>query len=340
MIQVKNVRKVYPGRGGVVGGRVPVEALRGVNLTIGEGEAVSLIGESGCGKTTLGRILAGLESFTDGDLEIAGQSIVGAGRIERRRLFRQVQLVPQDPYAALNPARTLGEAVMAPLARHARESGRDIYWAAQRAEELLGLVGLHVANLTRYPHNLSGGQRQRFVIARALTVDPKVLVADEAVSMIDVSLRLGILELLRDLRQTLSISVVFVTHDVAAARYVAQEGVLYVIYRGKVVEEGPTDEVILAPMHPYTQALLSAIPVLRSLENPGPDRFSVRSADTASNERGCLFAPRCPFASANCRAEHPPLMEVGKNRRAACFYPTARSVVPVPTSFEGVSSDR
>ncbi len=337
MIEIQAITKVYAATGGLLGQK-PVQALRGVSLTLHDGEAISLIGESGCGKTTLGRIIAGLEPYTGGDLRFDGVALRTLPLAERQARFHQVQLIQQDPYGALNPARPLGEALLDPLRLQARRGGRDAAWVARRARELLALVGLEPeATLYKYPHNLSGGQRQRFVIARALTVDPKVLVADEAVSMIDVSLRLGILSLLSDLRSRLGIAVVFITHDVAAARYVAPDGHVCVIYRGEVVEYGPTDAIIAAPMHPYTQALLSAMPVLRGLEAPGPDRYipAQELDQRAADDGGCLFRARCRVATQRCATEHPPLVTVEDGtRQHACFYPVPRQVVAVPVATE------
>ncbi|WP_117208996.1 ABC transporter ATP-binding protein [Allorhizocola rhizosphaerae] len=293
-----------------------VQALRGVDFVIPRGGAVSFIGESGCGKTTLGRILAGLESHDEGRLLRDGEPI---------KDFRPIQLIHQDPYSALNPTRTIAQILRDPL----RLRGHPF----SKAEELLSLVGLDPSYvLSRYPHQLSGGMRQRVVIARALTVDPEVLVADEAVSMIDVSLRLGILALLRNLRETLGVSVLFITHDVATARYVGAEGELYVIYRGTVVERGPVDTVLAGPVHPYTQCLLSAIPVLHGLEVPGPDRLVPdEPLDERVEPSGCLFEPRCPFATPACAQEQPLLSRLGDTPQDhACLFPARRHVVAVP----------
>lgn len=336
MIEIQNIQKTYPGSGGMLS-QAGVRALRGVSLTLRDGAAVSLIGESGCGKTTLGRILAGLETYDGGDLVFDGTPMSMLSPKARKERFQTVQLIHQDPYAAINPARTLEQALTAPLRLEAKRQRRGDDWIQARAWELLELVGLEPdSTLDRYPHHLSGGQRQRFVIARALTREPKVLVADEAVSMIDVSLRLGILSLLSDLRTRLGISIVFITHDVAAARYVASEGDICVIYRGEVVEYGSTDDIIQSPVHPYTQALLSAMPVLRGLETPGRDRYipqqeiDVRAGD----DEGCLFQARCRFATERCRHEHPPLLAGEGGRLHACFYPTPREVVAVSVDEE------
>jgi oligopeptide/dipeptide ABC transporter ATP-binding protein len=342
VIEGRSVTRTFAARRGMLG-RGGVQALRGVDFTIPDRGAVSFIGESGCGKTTLGRILCGLEDFDGGDLIVAGQSMAGLKPGQRAPYHRRIQLIHQDPYSALNPTRTIGQILTAPLAMRARQRSENQGtenrgtenrgWIEQRRAELLGFVGLDPDYvLPRYPHMLSGGMRQRVVIARALTVDPDVLVADEAVSMIDVSLRLGILQLLRDLRQAVGVSVLFITHDVATARYVGHGGQLYVIYRGTVVEQGDTDTVIQHPAHPYTQSLLSAIPVLRGIELPGPERVvPTGPLDERSEPPGCLFEPRCPFAQADCRAAPPELGQLGDtDQRHACLHPARRSVVAVP----------
>ena len=333
MIQAVGIRKTFPGKRGPLG-RGHVRALRGVALDVPKAGAVCVIGESGSGKTTFGRIVAGLESFDAGELSLDGTRIDTLPQREREPYFRKVQLIHQDPYSALNPTRTIEQTLQAPLKLQAKRLGRDRAWIRERARELLGLVGLNWRSvLYKYPHALSGGQRQRVVVARALTVDPEVLVADEAVSMIDVSLRLGILQLLGDLRARLGISILFITHDVATARYVSQGGEIYVLYRGEVIERGPTDELITSPVHPYTQALLSAVPVLRGLEEPGPDRY-IPLRPLEEDNRGedmCLYSPRCPFASDRCRSEHPELRPAnGNGHFKACFHPAARRVVAMP----------
>jgi oligopeptide/dipeptide ABC transporter ATP-binding protein len=334
MIEARGITRTFPARRGLLG-HGSVRALRGVDFTIPDRGAVSFIGESGCGKTTLGRILCGLEEFDGGDLIIDGQSMAALKPRDRAPYHRKIQMIHQDPYSALNPTRTIGQILGDPLTLRAHQTGADGDWIERRRAELLGLVGLDPEYvLPRYPHMLSGGMRQRVVIARALTVDPEVLVADEAVSMIDVSLRLGILQLLRELRETVGVSVLFITHDVATARYVGTGGELYVIYRGMVIERGEADTVILRPAHPYTQCLLSAIPVLRGIERPGDDKVTPTGPlDDRSEPPGCLFEPRCPFAEDDCRAGRPALAQLGDTEQLhACLHPERRSVVAVPTA--------
>ncbi|HEY8295777.1 MAG TPA: ABC transporter ATP-binding protein [Micrococcaceae bacterium] len=338
MIEAKGVAKSYRTRNR--GSISIVHALRGIDLEIPDGGAVSIIGESGCGKTTLGRILAGMETASGGEIRIDGVSLASMGRKQRRLALQRIQLIHQDPYSALNPTRTVEAILTDPLNLRAKQTGRDQQWVQRRMHELLELVGLDAEySLPRYPHQLSGGMRQRVVIARALTVDPEVLVADEAVSMIDVSLRLGILALLRRLRTELGVSVLFVTHDVATARYIGEDSRIYVLYRGTVVEQGLVDEVILRPVHPYTQSLLSAIPVLRGIEDQAPDLvFPVAPLDENQSDTGCLFVARCPFAHTECSASLPPLVLVPVDdgvpssatpHRHACLFPEAREVIAV-----------
>jgi oligopeptide/dipeptide ABC transporter ATP-binding protein len=328
VIEASGIKRTYVSRSMV--GTHTVNALRGVDFSLADGGAISFIGESGCGKTTLGKILTGLETYDAGTLFIDGVDVATVRGGKRIRLFQKIQMIHQDPYSALNPTRTVRQILGDPLRMRAKQLGKPRSWIEDRAHELLGLVGLDGASvLPKYPHALSGGQRQRIVIARALTVDPQVLVADEAVSMIDVSMRLGILTLLRDLRRDLGISLMFITHDVATARYVGDGGELHVIYRGEVIERGPTDVVITEPVHPYTQCLLSAVPVLHGLEREGADRLiPLGTLDERVAADGCLFAARCPFAQDNCKVEHPTLTPIGEDgQRHACFYPTVRHVV-------------
>jgi oligopeptide/dipeptide ABC transporter ATP-binding protein len=336
VIEGRGIGKTFAARGGLLGG-APVTALRDVDFVLPDGGALAFIGESGCGKTTLGRILCGMEEPDKGELLVDGTNISRLPRRERQARLRRVQMVHQDPYAALNPTRTVRQALEDPLRLIAHDRGEGKEWVEARAVELLGQVGLDPGYcLPRYPHTLSGGMRQRLVIARALTVEPQVLVADEAVAMIDVSLRLGILALLRRLREEIGVAVMFITHDVATARYIGADAEIYVLYRGQVVERGPVEAVIASPEHPYTQCLLSAVPVLRGLEAPGPERVVPRAGLEAGAEPGgCLFSDRCPFAEPDCGISRPQLVPAGERSHFhACLHPRERNVVAVPAARE------
>lgn len=333
MIKVTNLTKTFPGRRGLLK-QSAVPAVKGVSFEVPDAGAVSFIGESGCGKTTIGRILTGLETYDSGEILYNGENLSLLPAHERQKRLKKVQLIQQDPYAALNPSRTISQSLVAPLTYEAKRQKQSQDWIRRRAHEVLEQVGLNPSVvLPKYPHMLSGGQRQRVVVARALTVDPDVLVADEAVSMIDVSLRLGILNLLQRLRSEHQIALLFITHDVASARYVGADGRLYVIYQGEVIEQGQVDDLIQSPVHPYTQSLLSAIPVLRGLEEPGPDRHIPLVEFAIEETTACRFAPRCRYVQERCRTEKPEEISWGDNdHRHACHFPEPRRVVAEPIS--------
>ncbi|WP_376791279.1 ABC transporter ATP-binding protein [Thermoflexus sp.] len=308
--------------------RERVEAVAGVSLTIPEGGILALVGETGSGKTTLGKLVAGLYRPTRGRVLFRGQELRAMDRRAFLEYRRAVQLVHQDAFAALNPVRTVYQSLKAPLLHH--RIARNDREAREQAARLLEQVGLTPPELflDKYPHQLSGGQRQRVLLARALTVQPRLIVADEPVSMVDVSLRLSILQLLRELNRRLGIAILYITHDLATARYLAEEGQVAVMYLGKIVEYGAFREVLGDPRHPYLQALLSAVPVpdpraarairpvaLREIEPPDPRR----------PPPGCRFHPRCPYAQPICR-ETPPALEGPADHQVACHF--AREIPP------------
>ena len=304
-----------------------ITAVDRVSLTLDAGEAMCLVGESGCGKTTTGRLLCGLLRPTSGSLLWEGNDVWQSRGEELARFRKGVQLVHQDPYASLNPIRTVFQTLSAPLLRHKRIRGRTAALAA--ATELLERVGIRPAAdfLEKYPHQLSGGQRQRVSIARALTVDPRVIVADEAVSMVDVSIRITLLDLLLSLRREFGVAVLLITHDLAVARYFAREGRIGVMYLGRVVELGPAEQVVADPAHPYADALIAAIPEADPTITRTKKREALRSADIPSLlelPSGCSFHPRCPrFEAGLCDLVVPELTAIGGDRSVSC-HPAVR----------------
>lgn len=279
--------------------RKEIRVLQDVNLDIYPNEIICLVGESGCGKTTTGKIIAGLLNPTSGELLFDGRaSSAYTSQQERSMLRRKLQIVHQDPFASLNPAHTIGQILGFPLKVHKMVKNRAEL--RRRIWELLTLVDLTPPGdiVNKYPHQLSGGQRQRVSIARALTVNPRLIVADEAVSMVDVSIRVGILKMLHRLRDDFNLSIVFITHDLALAKYFAWEGRIAVMYLGRIVEIGRTPDVIGNPAHPYTRALLSAVPEADPEVTRHKEQIRLRSEDIPSLTAippGCSFHPRCPF---------------------------------------------
>ncbi len=315
MLQGIGLKKYFPVARGVLVGKVRgwIKAVDGVHVHVAEGEALGIVGESGSGKTTLARLFLLLEQPTDGSLLFDGQEVRAFSRQDLARYRRAVQAVFQDPYSSLNPRMRVGNIVAEPVPP---EDGLSRAVIRERVAEVLDLVGLSRDSAALYPHEFSGGQRQRIAIARALVTYPKFIILDEPVSALDVSIRAQILNLLKGLQERLQLAYVMIAHDLAAARYLSTR--LTVMYAGKVVETGACDEVYTAPLHPYSQALLSAaLPLHPSLRRqrmilPGevPNPLNPPS--------GCRFHPRCPQAMPQCQSQEPVWKEVSSGHYTAC----------------------
>ena len=298
-----------------------VKAVDGVDFTVEAGKTLALVGESGSGKSTVGRLVLRLVDATAGSMRFDGQDVFALSEAGVRAFRRQAQLVFQDPYASLNPRMTVGDILGEPLTLH------GIVPSARRRErvaELLDMVGLQPRFAPRYPHEFSGGQRQRIVIARALAVDPKLIVCDEPVSALDVSIRSQVLNLLRDLQRRLGLAYIFISHDLAVVKHIADH--VAVMYLGRIVESAPTEELFASPRHPYTQALLSAIPVPR----PGARRERrILQGDVPSPidpPSGCHLHLRCPHAIERCKIERPALIASGDHATACHRWPELPAV--------------
>ena len=294
-----------------------VEAVAGISFNVTAGEVLAIVGESGCGKTTTANLLLGLLPATEGRVLLEGREIGSLSRRQLSRLRRNIQMIFQDPYESLNPRMRIAEIVAEPLRVHGEAgSGAD---EAARVEDALTQAGMTPpqAYLARFPFELSGGQRQRVAIAAALTLRPRVLVADEPVSMLDVSIRAEILNLLRALADDHGIAVVMITHDLSTVAAFADR--VAVMYLGRIVELGPTDDVLADPQHPYTKALLSVVPVPDPAARRVPQILSGETPDPSRMPSGCRFHPRCPVAFDRCRTVDPPLFQVGEKHEAACL---------------------
>jgi oligopeptide transport system ATP-binding protein len=319
LLEVKNLTHHFAVRGGVLQReRASIHAVDDVSFIVNEGETVGLVGESGCGKSTLGRCIVRLLAPTAGQIVFAGRSIELLDTAALRPVRRDLQIVFQDPYASLNPRKRVAEIVADPLRVHGIGDRRE---RRRRVEELLGTVGLSPEHANRFPREFSGGQRQRIGIARALALQPRMIVADEPVSALDVSIQAQILNLFEDLQEQFNLTYLFIAHDLGVVRHVSHR--IAVMYLGKLVEIAPAGALYAGPIHPYTEALLSAVPVpdpdLSARRRRAPLRGDVPSP--MSPPPGCRFHTRCPYATEICRAEEPPLAEYAGGHLAACHHP-------------------
>lgn len=316
ILEVRNLKKYFGNSSGLLKrDSAPVKAIDDVSFSIGTGEVFGLVGESGSGKTTIGRTILRLIEPTAGEIRFRGQDITTAGQRELQTFRREVQPIFQDPFASLNPRMRVQELIAEPLVIHGLHKSRQA--RRDRVVELLELVGLQAAHLRRYPHEFSGGQRQRIGIARALAVEPRLIVADEAVSALDVSIQVQVVNLMLDLKERLGLTILFIAHDLALVEYVSDR--IGTMYLGRLMEIGPSRGLCSAPKHPYTEALLSAVPV----PDTNHDRKRiVLEGDIPSPinpPSGCVFRTRCPYAIDACAQAVPDLTGVGTDHYKACI---------------------
>ena len=314
LLEVQGLRKYYPTRQGLFAAGAPkVHAVDGVSFWIREGETLGLVGESGCGKSTTGKLILRLQDPSAGSIQWRGREITGLNAGEMRIIRKELQAVFQDPYASLNPRMRAGEIVAEPLRNFGELAGSE---RKERVAQLFARVGLRPDQLVKYPYEFSGGQRQRLGIARALSVNPKLIVCDEPVSALDVSVQAQVINLLMDLQEELGLSYLFIAHDLAVVEHISHR--VAVMYLGKIVEIAPKRTIFTSPAHPYTEALLEAVPVA----TPGLRRArKVLGGDVPSPinpPSGCRFHTRCPYVEARCRETEPPLVAIAPDHLVAC----------------------
>jgi peptide/nickel transport system ATP-binding protein len=337
LLRVTNVVKSFTARNKTLGVRSTNMAVNGVSLDVKRGETLGIVGESGCGKSTLARCIVQLLPATSGSVELNGVELTGLSRRQLRPHRRQMQLVFQDPYASLNPRRTVGEIVADPMRINKVGTTDEIN---ERVRDLFVTVGLDPASLRRYPHEFSGGQRQRIGIARALSLNPSLVVADEPVSALDVSVQAQVLNLMADLQTDFNLTYLFIAHDLGVVRHVSDR--VAVMYLGEIVELGDAEILYDQPLHPYTEALLSVVPELNDTDAPRRERIIISGdvPDPSDRPSGCSFHPRCPAATEICSTESPAFVELRPGRFVACHHPRNTDWITLDNGeYMGVSVD-
>ncbi|NMM08872.1 MAG: ABC transporter ATP-binding protein [Polaromonas sp.] len=318
VVEARDLKRVYEVRRGFMRAPDHLQAVGGVSFTVQAGRTLAVVGESGCGKSTLARMISLIETPTEGQLLIQGIDTAHASREERLGLRKAVQLVFQNPYGSLNPRKKIGAILEAPLEINTSLSAGE---RASRARDMLARVGLRPEHYDRYPHMFSGGQRQRIAIARALMLNPALVVADEPVSALDVSIQAQVLNLLADLQQSMGLAYLFISHDLGVVRHIAHD--VLVMYLGHAVEQGKKNSLFAQPLHPYTQALLASTPGIAGNDASGTIKQRIvlkgELPSPLNPPSGCVFSTRCPHVTERCRAERPLLREVA-NRQVACHY--------------------
>ena len=315
VVQATDLKRVYEIRRGFMSAPDHLQAVGGVSFSVHAGKTLAIVGESGCGKSTLARMVSLIESPSSGQLTITGVDAVNSPDNERLKLRKAVQLVFQNPYGSLNPRKKIGAILEAPLEINTPLSAAE---RAEKARAMLALVGLRPEHYDRYPHMFSGGQRQRIAIARALMLNPALVVADEPVSALDVSIQAQVLNLLADLQQSMGLAYLFISHDLGVVRHIAHD--VLVMYLGHAVEQGEKNSLFAQPLHPYTQALLASTPGLAG-SSVIKHRIVLKGElpSPLNPPKGCVFSTRCPHVTERCRAERPLLREVA-SRQVACHY--------------------
>lgn len=315
LLEIKDLKKYFELKSGILGrDKRVVKAVDGISLTVKAGEILGVVGESGCGKSTLGRSILRLTEPTDGSIRFDGKDIRALKKEELRQERRNMQIIFQDPGASLNPRMTVGEIIGEPIDIFGNETGEE---KEEKIYKLMDLVGINRSYIHRFPHEFSGGQRQRIGIARALAADPKLIICDEPVSALDVSVRAQVLNLMKELKEKLNLTYIFISHDLSVVHHICDR--VAVMYLGRIVEIAPKEQLYANPLHPYTKALLSAIPI------PDPELVRERIIiqgdvpNPANPPSGCHFHKRCPYARAECSEAMPPYVEVESGHYVLCY---------------------